>query len=29
VFENVNAQELNLGAAVMAAMVYLVDKYGL
>jgi carboxypeptidase Q len=29
VFEKVNAQELNLGAAVMAAMVYLVDKYGL
>ncbi len=29
VFENVNAQELNLGASVMAAMVYLVDKYGL
>lgn len=29
IFENVNAQELNLGAAVMAAMVYLVDKYGL
>ena len=29
IFENVNAQELNLGAAVMTAMVYLVDKYGL
>ncbi len=29
VFEKVNPQELNLGAAVMAAMVYLVDKYGL
>jgi carboxypeptidase Q len=29
VFENVNAQELNLGAAVMTAMVYLVDRYGL
>lgn len=29
VFENVNAQELNLGASIMAAMVYLVDKYGL
>lgn len=29
VVENVNAQELHLGAAVMAAMVYLVDKYGL
>ena len=29
VFEKVNAQELHLGAAVMATMVYLVDKYGL
>jgi len=29
VFENVDAQELHLGAAVMAAMVYLIDKYGL
>ena len=29
VFEKVNAQELNLGASVMAAMVFLVDKYGL
>lgn len=29
VFEKVNAQELNLCAVVMAAMVYLVDKYGL
>jgi len=29
VFENVNEQELHLGSAVMAAMVYLVDKYGL
>lgn len=29
VFENINEQELHLGAAVMAAMVYLVDKYGL
>lgn len=29
VFENVHAQELNLGAVVMASMVYLVDKYGL
>ncbi len=29
VFENVNAQELNLCAVVMATMVYLVDKYGL
>jgi len=29
VFENVNPQELHLGAGVMAAMVFLVDKYGL
>jgi len=29
VFENVNAQELNLGALVMTVMVYLVDQYGL
>ena len=29
VFEKVNAQELHLGAAVMAVLVYLVDKYGL
>lgn len=29
VFEKVNAQELNLGTVVMAAMVFLVDKYGL
>jgi len=29
VFEQINAQELNLCAAVMASMVYLVDKYGL
>lgn len=29
VFENVNAQELNLGAAVMTMMVYLVDQHGL
>jgi carboxypeptidase Q len=29
VFEKVNAQELHLCAAVMASMVYLVDKYGL
>ena len=29
VYEKVNAQELNLCAVVMAAMVYLVDKYGL
>ena len=28
-FEQVNAQELHLGAAVMAAMVWLVDQYGL
>lgn len=28
-FENINAQELNLCASVMAAMLYLVDKYGL
>ena len=29
VFENVNSQELHLGALVMATMVYLVDQYGL
>ena len=29
VYEKVNAQELNLCAVVMAAMIYLVDKYGL
>jgi carboxypeptidase Q len=29
VYEKVHAQEMNLGSAVMAAMVYLVDKYGL
>jgi carboxypeptidase Q len=29
VFENVHERELQLGAVVMAAMVYLVDKYGL
>lgn len=29
VFENVNAQELNLGALVMTLMVYLVDQHGL
>lgn len=29
VFENVHERELHLGAVVMAAMVYLVDKYGL
>jgi hypothetical protein len=28
VFENVNAQELHLGAAVMTMMVYLVDQHG-
>jgi hypothetical protein len=29
VFENVNKRELELGAINMAAMIYLVDKYGL
>ncbi len=29
VFENVNRRELELGAASMAALVYLIDKYGL
>lgn len=29
VFENVHERELHLGAVVMAAMVFLVDKYGL
>ncbi len=29
VFENVNQRELELGAASMAALVYLLDKYGL
>ena len=29
VFENVNKRELNLGAVNMAALLYLVDKYGL
>jgi hypothetical protein len=29
VFENVNKRELLLGAVNMAALVYLVDKYGL
>lgn len=29
VFENVNKRELNLGAVNMAALIYLVDKYGL
>ena len=29
VFENVNKRELHLGAVNMAALIYLVDKYGL
>jgi hypothetical protein len=29
VFENVNKRELNLGAVNMAALIYLVDQYGL
>jgi len=29
IFENVNKRELELGAATMAALVYLIDKYGL
>lgn len=29
VFENVNQRELELGAAAMASMIYLVDKYGI
>jgi hypothetical protein len=29
VFENVNIRELKLGAVNMAALIYLVDKYGL
>ncbi len=29
VFENVNKRELELGAVDMAALLYLVDKYGL
>jgi carboxypeptidase Q len=29
VFENVNKRELNLGAVNMAALLYLIDKYGL
>ncbi len=29
VFENVNKRELLLGAVNMAALIYLVDKYGL
>jgi acetylornithine deacetylase/succinyl-diaminopimelate desuccinylase-like protein len=28
-FENVNKRELDLGAASMAAMIYLLDKYGI
>ena len=28
VFENVNKRELELGALNMAALIYLVDKYG-
>ena len=28
VFENVNKRELQLGAVNMAALIYLVDKYG-
>ncbi len=29
VFEAVNKRELELGAAAMTAMVYLIDKYGI
>jgi glyoxylate carboligase len=29
VFENVNKRELLLGAVNMAALIYLIDKYGL
>lgn len=29
VFKNVNRRELQAGAASMAAMIYLIDKYGL
>lgn len=29
VFANINRRELELGAASMAALIYLVDKYGL
>jgi len=29
VFENVNKRELELGAVNMAALIYLIDKYGL
>jgi len=29
VIENVNKRELELGAAAMAALIYLVDKHGL
>jgi acetylornithine deacetylase/succinyl-diaminopimelate desuccinylase-like protein len=29
VFEHVNRRELELGAATMASMIYLIDKYGM
>jgi carboxypeptidase Q len=29
VFENVNKRELELGAAAMAALIYLIDQHGL
>ena len=29
IFENVSKRELNLGAVNMAALIYLIDKYGL
>jgi len=29
VFENVNRRELELGAAAMSSLVYLIDRYGL
>ena len=29
IFENVNKRELELGAVNMAALIYLIDKYGL
>jgi hypothetical protein len=28
VFENVNRRELELGAAAMTSMIYLIDQYG-
>jgi hypothetical protein len=28
VFENVNKRELELGAASMASLIYLIDQYG-